>query len=148
MTLQEYFTRQGLDIQNSLRASMKQFNRNASGKTSESIQFEVVENRDGVMFQVVANKNIRALQDGRGPTVKDGPGSLKNAIRQWIRDKGIKSDLPEDTLVYLITRKIHREGYAGSPGLIDNVINDPLIYIIQVQVAEIAGDEFIKELRL
>jgi hypothetical protein len=148
MRLSEYFTQQGLDIQNSLRASMAQHNRNASGKTSESIQFEVVENKDRVLFQVVADRNILALQDGRGPTVNNGPGNLKNAIRQWVKDKGIKSELPEETLVYLITRKIHREGYKGTPGLITDTINDSLLYIIQLQVAEIAGDEFVKEIKV
>jgi hypothetical protein len=146
MTLTELFTDQGLQIQNSLRQAMRNYNRNASGKTSESIQFEVLETREKVLFQVVADKTIVTLQEGRGPTDKQGNGSLKNAIRQWVRDKGIKSDLPEETLVYLITRKIHREGYKGTPGLIDDIINESLIDLIQERVSEIAGSEFVNEI--
>lgn len=146
MSVAELLTKEGLSLVSLLQASMKQFNRNASGKTSESIQFEVIESRESVVLQVVADKTIRTLQEGRGPTVQGGNGSLKDAIRQWIKDKGIVSDIPNESLVFLITRKIHREGYKGSPGLIDNVINDRLIDLIQQEVAEIAGREFVKEI--
>lgn len=145
--IQELFIKEGLGVQMSLRAAMAQAKRNASGKTSESIQFEVLETRDKVMLQVVADKTILTLQEGRGPTVNGGNGVVKDSIRQWIKDKGIQSNLPLESLVYLITRKIHREGYKGTPGLIDDVINESLIDRIQDEVSEIAGNEFVNELK-
>jgi hypothetical protein len=148
MTLLEYFMGQGLDIQRSLRQEMIQAKRNASGKTMESIQFEVLETRENIIFQVEADKTLRTLQEGRGPTKNDGPGAVKNSIRQWIKDKGIRSDIPEESLVYLITRKIHREGYKGTPGLIDDVINDSLIDFIEQEVAELVGNEFVNEIKV
>lgn len=148
MTLTEFFTGQGLGIQKDLRASMRNANRNASGKTADSIQFEVLETRDNVLFQVTADKHIRNLQDGRGPTKNDGPGTVKNRIKQWIKDKGLVSELSEASLVYLITRKIHREGYKGTPGLIDDIINDSLIDFFEEQIAEIAGNEFVNEIKV
>lgn len=155
MTLIEYFTGQGLKVENSLKAAMAQANRNASGKTSESIQFEVTANRETVTLQVVADKNILALQDGRGKSEKGSkPGKLKDIIKEWIRVRGITPEerngkIPtEKSLIFLITRKIHREGYKGTPGLIDDIINDSLIDLIQREVAEIVGNEFVNEIRV
>lgn len=147
-TLLEYFMGQGLEIQRSLRQEMIQAKRNASGKTMESIQFVAYETRESTILEVVADKTLRTLQDGRGPTKNDGPGAVKNSIRQWIKDKGIRSDIPEESLVYLITRKIHREGYKGTPGLIDDVINDSLFDLITKEVGELVGDEFVKEIKV
>lgn len=150
MTLKEFFIDQGLDITQGLKDSLRKANRNASGKTSESINFEVFEDNDKVTFQIVANRNILTLQDGRKPTKNGGNGQVKDSIRQWIKDKGIKASngISEDSLVFLITRKIHREGYKGTPGLIDDVINDSLIEMISEGVVGIVGNEFVKEIRV
>jgi hypothetical protein len=150
MTLREYFIEQGLDITQGLKDSLRKANRNASGKTSESINFELFEDNDKVTFQIVANRNILALQDGRKPTKNGGSGQVKDSIRQWIKDKGIKASngISEDSLVFLITRKIHREGYKGTPGLIDDVINESLIEMISEGVVGIVGNEFVKEIKV
>jgi hypothetical protein len=148
MSLKEFFIQQGLDITKGLQDNLRAANRNASGKTSESIDFEIFDDSDTTTFQIVANKNIRFLQDGRGPTKKGGTGAVKNSIRQWIKDKGIKGrdGISEDTLVFLITRKIHREGYEGTEGLIDDIINQDLIDFIHEGITDIIGKEFVKEL--
>ncbi|HET6224653.1 MAG TPA: hypothetical protein VFF27_00145 [Bacteroidia bacterium] len=148
MSLKDFFTQQGLDITKGLKDSLRSANRNASGKTSDSINFEIFEDGSTTTFQVVANKNIMALEFGRGPTKKSGTGVLKDSIRQWIKDKGIKGSngISEDSLVFLITRKIHREGYAGTPGLISDVISDELRENIELGISDIIGNEFVKEI--
>ena len=61
----------------------------------------------------------KAIEDGRGPTKNDGNGELRRAILEWIRIKPviprpINGKLPtEAQLAFLISRKIHREGYEG-----------------------------------
>lgn len=74
-----------------------------------------------------------ALEFGRSPsTTGSKPGKLIDAIKQWIIDKGIVSDIKDDTdnssLAFLITRKIHREGWRrkdhGGVELISQVITD------------------------
>jgi hypothetical protein len=150
MMLKDFFIEQGLDITQGLKDSLRKANRNASGRTSDSINFEIFEDSDKLTFQVVANKSIRALQDGRKPTENGGTGKVKYLIRQWINDRGIipKDGISKDSLVYLITRKIHEKGYKGTPGLIDDVINDSLIDIITQGVGGIVGNEFVKEIRV
>jgi hypothetical protein len=147
MSLKEYFIELGLEKTNDLREALRTNKRNASGRTSESIDFAVSEDRDKVVFEITANKVLRVLESGRGPTVNDGPGRVREGIKQWIKDKGIKSNIPEQSLIFLITRKIHREGYKGTPGLITDTINDELVREIQERVAELETNEFVKELQ-
>lgn len=148
MDIKEFFIGQGVNITEGLKDSLRKHNRNASGRTSESIQYHITEDKYKTVFIVDANSNIRFLQDGRGKTTKGGNGSVKNSIRQWIKDKGIvaSNGISEDSLVFLITRKIHREGYKGTPGLIDDVINEDLIEAIHKGITDIVGEEFVKEL--
>lgn len=146
--LVEYFQTLGLNIQKDLRENLRKHNRNASGRTSDSINFEVSENKDGILFQIVANSNIRNLQEGRGKTEKSGSGGVKRGIAQWIKDKGIKSEIKDSSLIFLITRKIHREGYKGTQGLISDVINDELIESVQKAVADLESKEFSKNIKV
>jgi hypothetical protein len=150
MMLKDFFIEQGLDITQGLKDSLRKANRNASGKTSDSINFEVFEDSEKLTFQVTANKNILALQDGRKPTKGGGDGKVKYLIRQWINDKGIvpRDGISKDSLVYLITKKIHEKGYEGTPGLITDVINDSLIDMISEGVGGLVGNEFVKEIRI
>ena len=60
------------------------------------------------------------IEYGRKPTVNDGDGNLQIKIAEWIRQKNIQphpdanGKLPtQKQLAYLITRKIHNEGYQG-----------------------------------
>ena len=80
----------------------------ASGNLKDSLRFEVGPNR----LTVFAAPYAKAVEVGRGPSQKAG-GDLRGAIRKWIDDKGIIPDgITKDSLAFLITRKIHKEGTA------------------------------------
>lgn len=72
------------------------------------------------------------LDEGRKPTSSGGDGKLLKKIKKWIVDKGIvnniKGDISVSSLAFLITRKIHREGWKreghGGVNLISNVVTD------------------------
>lgn len=62
------------------------------------------------------------IEKGRGPTVNGGTGEVLDHIKEWIIQKNIlptpdsNGKLPTpDGLAYIITRKIHNEGYEGTP---------------------------------
>lgn len=108
----------------------------ASGRLHDSLEWDFTET--GV--QVIANDYIYYLEYGRKPTVGGGSSSgsgesLYDQIRQWIKDKGIYNpNYTNETLAFLITRKIHREGTTiwrqnkGKPsGLIESAIHDQAI---------------------
>ncbi len=90
-------------------------NINASGKLSASAEDVIIDSEGFVSGSVRANQYWFYRNFGRGATVNNGSGQLRPKIRQWIDDKGItpKGNISKDELAFLITRKIHREGYEG-----------------------------------
>lgn len=108
---------------------------NASGDLEKTLTYEV---ENGVL-KVSANKYIGALIFGRKPTTGSGNGVLKEKIRQWIDDKGIvpKDNISKDSLAFLITRKIHREGtslYPQGSDLLSAIVTDKLINDIKSDI--------------
>lgn len=92
----------------------------ASGKLSESVK--MVFNQNGALFEVSLQleQYWKAIEEGRQPTQNGGNGELRRAILDWIKVKPVlprpmeNGKLPTDEqLAYLISRKIHREGYSG-----------------------------------
>lgn len=81
----------------------------ATGKTRDSITSRV-EGDSGI---IEGSSILYFGEFGRGPSKKGPqPGILKDLIREWIDVKGIvpKDGISKDTLAFLITRKIHRDG--------------------------------------
>ena len=101
----------------------------ASGKLASSVRFEVTDTH----INIYGESYIYTLIYGRKPTKNSGSGEVSKGIRKWISSKNISSDISENQLVYLISRKIHKYGnsiylFSGSnnSGLLDNVLNDAL----------------------
>lgn len=103
----------------------------ATGRLAESVKFEITE--DAILIK--ADAYIYTLIYGRKPTSTSGTWGAKaqDDIKKWIRAKGIQSDISENQLAFLITRKITREGnsiylFSGSnnSGLLNNVLTDAL----------------------
>jgi hypothetical protein len=134
MELKEYFTDQALFITHELRDNLRSQDRVVTGKTADSINFEVTESKDKTTFTVFASKVLPILQEGRRPSAKMPP--IK-PILQWIKDRGIKANIPDQSLAWAIAKKIQRDGYKGTPGLISSVINDNLIDTITDGIADI-----------
>lgn len=72
------------------------------------------------IFQILMNEYWYYVDQGRGKTLKgEKPGKVKDFIREWIKKNGIVAEErdgktpTEDQLVFLITRKIHKEGFPG-----------------------------------
>jgi hypothetical protein len=103
----------------------------ASGKLANSLRYEITDTQ----LVIYSEDYIYFSVYGRKPSVNGTkPGKLIDSIKQWIKDKPITSDISENQLAYLITRKIHREGssiylFSGkkNTGLLDNVITNEMI---------------------
>jgi hypothetical protein len=101
---------------------------NASGRLAKSVRYDVKNST----LTVYAEQYIGALEFGRKPTTNGNkPGKLKDVIRQWIDEKGItpKDSISKDSLAFLITRKIHKEGtllYPNGSDLVSGIFNDAL----------------------
>lgn len=129
-TLEEFDKKLISDLRKSLDAA----GTTASGKTKESLNSDITLNS----YKLYGRAFIYGLEYGRKPSSPTGNGILKDIILQWINDKGIipKDGITKDTLAFLITRKIHREGdllhstkqnfrgMKAPTGIINSVIND------------------------
>lgn len=81
----------------------------ASGKSARSLRYEVTDEGNILIY---GEASILTLVFGRKPTTGTGSGKLKDVIKQWMSDKGIKAEdgMSDDTLAFLIARKIHNYG--------------------------------------
>ena len=106
------------NIYNDIILSLEANGRKATGKTAEALQ--VVQN--GFKVELEAPGYIDILETGRGPTSPDAPPgnpTVFEMIKEWCAAKGI-----DEKFAYPITQKIHKEGYAGRPGLLSNPLSD------------------------
>lgn len=98
----------------------------ASGRTSDSIHAVT----DDWTVEVLADRHIWALEDGRSPTsqgAKRGNPTLFERIKEWAQIRGIitnVNDRQQLGIVYAITQKIHREGWQAR-------LNKPLTSVIE-----------------
>lgn len=103
---------------------------NASGKLADSVRYDI---KDAVM-RVYSLDYIYYLEKGR----KNGKRPPRKAIEQWIKDKGIISQLKLSSLAYLIQRKIGEQGTTayiqGGTKLLEDIVNDELRGNIQSEL--------------
>ena len=90
----------------------------ASGKTANSLRVEV-KDKNGVLTGILYGSEVLdSLEYGRGAT-KNASSSRtwENELRSWMQIRGISQDA-----FYPIWRKINRDGYKGTPGLVSNPV--------------------------
>lgn len=98
-------------LANLYRNELININAVASGKL---VNFTRDIDWDGTKFTVSFNlpDYWYYLEHGRGPTHKSEGGKLIEAIRQWIRLKGITPrDGDAESLAWAVTKSIHQQGY-------------------------------------
>ncbi|HEY0771055.1 MAG TPA: hypothetical protein VGD31_12055, partial [Sphingobacteriaceae bacterium] len=87
---------------------------NASGTMSRETRTDVFLTPSTIEMEVTTVGYFRYADEGRGPTKAGGKGEVKKKVREWMRQKGITpKDISFEEAVYLITRKIHKEGFKG-----------------------------------
>ena len=95
------------------------------------------------------------LEGGRKPTSSGASAStptLREKILGWIRDKGIIADgISDESLTFVIARKIHREGWNrskhGGVGLVSDALTDDDFKAIIDEVMKTQIDGFIVNMR-
>jgi hypothetical protein len=128
----------------------------ASGKLANSIKCLPVD-VNGNIYEVSLQleEYWKAIEDGRAPTKNSGNGELRRAILKWITAKPVikrpyNGKLPTDEqLAFLISRKIHREGYKGRQPLQRTIdeLRDDILADIKEAVEKDLSEEVIVMLR-
>lgn len=124
------------------RRGGKSFVANASGDLADSVRFEVV----GTSLRVYANNYIYYLMFGRKP----GKRPPREVIVKWIQDKGIQSDIPVNSLAFLIQRAIGNSGttlYPTGSTLLSDIMNQELINDLKSDLFQEIVDEAVSSFR-
>jgi hypothetical protein len=115
----------------------------ASGNFANSLTVQVASLNDSYKVTLEGFDYSEYLERGRRP----GKFPPPNAIEKWIRDKSISYDIPLKSLVFLISRKIAREGTEyykqGGTNLFSSIFNDAFFDSVIQKVS----DEALKEAR-
>jgi hypothetical protein len=85
----------------------------ATGKTAESIRFEVAYEEQMWRLTYYGRQFFKALETGRGPRETDQDGNFKQNMLEYMKARGIGSDLDEkkrEALARFLVLKINREG--------------------------------------
>lgn len=103
----------------SIQSNLASSGRNASGKTSKSIRITSKVESDRVTGTMYGSSVLESLEFGRGKTKNAGSTrSWEKDLRDWMRIRGI-----DQSAFYPIWRKINRDGYKGTKGLVTDPIN-------------------------
>lgn len=97
--------RQGRALISELQASMAAAGANATGKTSRSLAYSITFSPTAVQFLLTGGPGWAFVEQGRGPTKRDGTGEVYRAIEEWAAARGIPA-----TRVPGIVKTIHEKG--------------------------------------
>jgi hypothetical protein len=96
-----------------LKKSYRSEGLKASGNWERELTSNVDVSINRINIVIEGANYTEQLIRGRGKTKTSTRGNptLREAIRQWIDDKGLNpTDITKDSLAFLISRKIHRDG--------------------------------------
>lgn len=117
----------------------------ASGRWAKSLEGITTQQGNIIKTVILGEQYTGSLIGGRVATKSKGDGTitLRQAIRQWIDDKGITptDGISKDSLAFLISRKIHRQGIKvpnqyNSGNLISNVFTPAIMNNLSESIKE------------
>jgi hypothetical protein len=103
----EMINNRSVDLINDIRANLGATGTNATGKTSQSLRFELKQEGTKYKMQLFGRPFFMTVQTGRGPTKPGAPQSdptLFEGIKEWIEAKGIAAN------PWAVTKSIHEKG--------------------------------------
>ena len=111
--------KEGLNgLLNDITENLYKNQRVASGKTAKSLKVVMDIKPNIVKGQLLGSSVLEQLEYGRGKTKNAGSNaSWESDLRNWMRIRGI-----DQSAFYPIWRKINRDGYEGTKGLITDPI--------------------------
>jgi hypothetical protein len=122
--LKEVLERYAIALRNEYKQNLKDNDRVASGNLFNTVKYEVKDKNGTYTVSLKLQDYWKWIESGRPPTTGGGNGDLRAAILKWIEVKPVlpradkNGKLPTNPqLAYLISRKIHREGYEGTQDL-------------------------------
>ena len=135
---------------------------NNTEQALKSLRYKWEGNHLIIYSTMVGYNYIMTLEHGRGPTKEGataGNPTLREGLLIWIKSRGIQPvDITQESLAYLMARKIHREGTqvyreytlkGKGTGILSNIIGNPDYYQKNIlrPMREELSRQFTKELQ-
>lgn len=119
-----------------------------TGKTAQSLGYEVRATRDEATLTITAKPFFRVVETGRGPTrtnYEKGEKTLVEAIKEWLSAQG-----KEQGLAYAIAKSIHKKGtklyqQGGRKDVFSNVLTDRAIANMEKSVFDALADFYLND---
>jgi len=111
-TLREGLEDVGEDIVEDIRANLAAKGKNATGKTSKSLRYEVTDDKV-IALTVYSRPFFKNIETGRGPRKSTVQGKFKEGILEWMAARGIGAGLDQkkkESLARFFTWRINKLG--------------------------------------
>lgn len=141
-------TRNGQSIVEKIRANLQETGTNATGKTSRSLRYEVIQLGSKFTLKVYGRPFFATVETGRKPTPQftKPSAAFVESIREWAEAKGVSAP------AYAIAKAIHQKGTklyreGGRKDVVSNVINQSLTDKISREILSKFEMDFIGEVK-
>lgn len=126
-----------------IRANLSSAGKNVTGKTSQSLRYEVTNQGTKATLKVIGKPFFAVVETGRKPTPSAKPSkAFVENIKEWLQAKGM-----EIKPAYAIALSINKKGTAlfrdgGRKDIYSNVINQNLVDKISLDLLNKFAQQF------
>ena len=124
----------GTGIVSEIRQNLSSTGTDATGKTSNSLRYEVINEGTKATLKVLGKPYFMVVETGRKPTPSYKPSeNFVDSIKEWMKAKGKQGS------AYAIALTIHKKGSTlwrdgGRKDIVSNVINQNLVDRISIDL--------------
>lgn len=136
----------GTTIVDQIKQNLASTGTNATGRTSASLRFEVIDNHDKQILRVIGKPYFTVVETGRKatPQYTNPSKQFVDDIIQWVKARGI-----EEKAAYGIAKSIHAKGTklfqsGGRTDIVSSVINQTLVDSISKSILDKFAQEYLK----
>lgn len=135
----------GTDVVTQIKANLASTGTNATGKTSASLRFEVIQQGEKAILKVFGRPFIATVETGRKatPEYTKPSASFVQSIREWAAARGI-----DQGAAYAIAKSIHKKGTPPTgKQIISNVVNQSLTDRISKDILQSFSNLFVTNVK-
>lgn len=144
MNITEILNHRGATMVDDIRGLLASSGTNATGKTSESVGYEVKEANGTLTLTIFGREYFASVETGRGPRKSAKQSGFADSMLEWMKAKGVGSELDDKKrkgLARFLTLKANREGSAlyrkgGRKDIFSPVVNKSAIEAITQEVLD------------
>lgn len=136
-----------IDLVNNIRANLGATGTNATGKTSQSLKFEIKQEGTKFSIQLKGRPFFMTVQTGRKPTPDKKPSrEMIQNIGEWVNARGL-----DESMVWAIATKIQQRGTrlwfeGGRDDIVDPAV-DQYINDLSQDLLKAEAENFILKVR-